>query len=120
MPLAADHELASGSNLVFVPAAEAIHALDVATGRELWLAPTGTITAPLLVRTGWLIAISGEKRLRSLPDVPTFTQGGLLRFVDPRTFGEMFVTKFDDLDEQVTSFLANLAGPASRAKGAAS
>ena len=30
-----------------------------------------------------------------------FTQGGLLRFVDPRTFGEMFVTKYDDLDEQV-------------------
>jgi outer membrane protein assembly factor BamB len=61
VPLAADHELASGSNLVFVPAAEAVHALDVATGREVWLAPTGTITAPLLVRTGWLIAISGEK-----------------------------------------------------------
>jgi formamidopyrimidine-DNA glycosylase len=31
----------------------------------------------------------------------TFTQGGLLRFVDPRTFGEMFVTKYDDLEEQV-------------------
>ena len=30
-----------------------------------------------------------------------FTQGGLLRFVDPRTFGEMFVTKYDDLEEQV-------------------
>jgi formamidopyrimidine-DNA glycosylase len=24
-----------------------------------------------------------------------------LRFVDPRTFGEMFVTKYDDLEEQV-------------------
>jgi formamidopyrimidine-DNA glycosylase len=33
--------------------------------------------------------------------VITFTQGGLLRFVDPRTFGEMFVTKYDDLDEKV-------------------
>jgi formamidopyrimidine-DNA glycosylase len=33
--------------------------------------------------------------------VITFTQGGLLRFVDPRTFGEMFVTKYDDLEEQV-------------------
>ena len=30
-----------------------------------------------------------------------FTQGGLLRFVDPRTFGEMFATKYDELEEQV-------------------
>ena len=29
----------------------------------------------------------------------TFTQGGQLRFVDPRTFGEMFVTEYDDIDE---------------------
>ncbi|MGZ6966726.1 MAG: bifunctional DNA-formamidopyrimidine glycosylase/DNA-(apurinic or apyrimidinic site) lyase [Acidimicrobiia bacterium] len=28
----------------------------------------------------------------------TFTQGGQLRFVDPRTFGEMFVTSFDGID----------------------
>src|SRR5262249_45192460 len=33
--------------------------------------------------------------------VITFTAGGLLRFVDPRTFGEMFVTKYDEIDEQV-------------------
>ena len=31
----------------------------------------------------------------------TFTQGGQLRFVDPRTFGEMFVTPFDGLDQDV-------------------
>jgi formamidopyrimidine-DNA glycosylase len=31
----------------------------------------------------------------------TFTQGGQLRFVDPRTFGEMFVTTPDELEEQV-------------------
>jgi formamidopyrimidine-DNA glycosylase len=31
----------------------------------------------------------------------TFTQGGLLRFVDPRTFGEMFVAPFDELEERV-------------------
>jgi formamidopyrimidine-DNA glycosylase len=29
----------------------------------------------------------------------TFQQGGDLRFVDPRTFGEMFVTSGDDLDK---------------------
>ncbi len=31
----------------------------------------------------------------------TFTQGGQLRFVDPRTFGEMFVSPFDGLDQDV-------------------
>jgi len=33
--------------------------------------------------------------------VITFTQGGQLRFVDPRTFGEMFVTTADELTNQV-------------------
>jgi formamidopyrimidine-DNA glycosylase len=31
----------------------------------------------------------------------TFTQGGQLRFVDPRTFGEMFVTPYDGMDDAV-------------------
>src|SRR5207237_4625837 len=31
----------------------------------------------------------------------TFTQGGQLRFVDPRTFGELFVTTPGELEEQV-------------------
>ncbi len=42
-----------------------------------------------------------EKAPKHSHVVITFTQGGLLRFVDPRTFGEMFVTKYDDLEEQV-------------------
>jgi formamidopyrimidine-DNA glycosylase len=33
--------------------------------------------------------------------VITFTQGGQLRFVDPRTFGEMFVTETDQVEKQV-------------------
>ncbi len=33
--------------------------------------------------------------------VITFTQGGQLRFVDPRTFGELFVTSIDDLEDQI-------------------
>jgi formamidopyrimidine-DNA glycosylase len=37
----------------------------------------------------------------------TFTQGGQLRFVDPRTFGEMFVTELDDVEKQVNE-LAHL------------
>ncbi|MDQ1429891.1 MAG: formamidopyrimidine-DNA glycosylase, partial [Actinomycetota bacterium] len=39
--------------------------------------------------------------------VITFTQGGQLRFVDPRTFGEMFVTEMDNVEKQVTE-LAHL------------
>ncbi len=31
----------------------------------------------------------------------TFTQGGQLRFVDPRTFGEMFVTPYDGIEDAV-------------------
>src|SRR5262249_13089423 len=33
--------------------------------------------------------------------VSTFTQAGQLRFVDPRTFGEMFVTTPDELTDAV-------------------
>ena len=40
--------------------------------------------------------LRAERRRRPLPKhthvVITFTQGGQLRFVDPRTFGELFVT----------------------------
>jgi formamidopyrimidine-DNA glycosylase len=39
--------------------------------------------------------------------VITFTQGGQLRFVDPRTFGEMFVTEMDNVEKQVSE-LAHL------------
>jgi formamidopyrimidine-DNA glycosylase len=39
--------------------------------------------------------------------VITFTQGGQLRFVDPRTFGEMFVTDADTIEKDVTE-LAHL------------
>lgn len=37
----------------------------------------------------------------------TFTQGGQLRFVDPRTFGELFVTAPDELTKEITE-LADL------------
>jgi formamidopyrimidine-DNA glycosylase len=42
-----------------------------------------------------------EKAPKHTHVVITFTQGGLLRFVDPRTFGEMFVTQYDEIDHQV-------------------
>ncbi len=42
-----------------------------------------------------------EKAPKHTHVVITFTQGGLLRFVDPRTFGEMFVTKYDEIEANV-------------------
>jgi formamidopyrimidine-DNA glycosylase len=53
--------------------------------------------------SGQLLRAKGPKdpMERHTHVVVTFTQGGQLRFVDPRTFGEMFVTTADELTAQV-------------------
>jgi formamidopyrimidine-DNA glycosylase len=50
--------------------------------------------------SGQLLRAKGPKEPldRHTHVVITFTQGGQLRFVDPRTFGEMFVTSVDELE----------------------
>ena len=40
--------------------------------------------------------------------VITFTQGGQLRFIDPRTFGEVFVTAPDEAHHEVPELYPNL------------
>ena len=42
-----------------------------------------------------------EKAPKHTHVVITFTQGGQLRFIDPRTFGEMFVTELDGIENNV-------------------
>jgi formamidopyrimidine-DNA glycosylase len=42
-----------------------------------------------------------EKAGRHTHVVITFTQGGQLRFADPRTFGELFITTPEELEDQV-------------------
>jgi formamidopyrimidine-DNA glycosylase len=42
---------------------------------------------------------SRETRPKHTHVIITFTQGGQLRFIDPRTFGEMFVTEADALNK---------------------
>lgn len=42
-----------------------------------------------------------EKAPKHTHVVITFTQGGLMRFVDPRTFGEMFVVPLDGIEQEV-------------------
>ena len=64
----------------------------------------GDILVAHLGMSGQLLRAKGGARDK--PDkhthvVITFTQGGQLRFVDPRTFGELFLTTPDELEEQV-------------------
>lgn len=53
--------------------------------------------------SGQLLLVKGTKepRARHTKVVITFTQGGQLRFVDPRTFGELFVTAAGEVAKQV-------------------
>jgi formamidopyrimidine-DNA glycosylase len=56
-----------------------------------------------------------EARAKHTHVVISFQQGGQLRFVDPRTFGEMFVTEYAGVETEVTE-LAHLGmDPLSRA-----
>jgi outer membrane protein assembly factor BamB len=54
--------LATDGSLVFVHAAEAIHALHASNGSVAWRASSGTLTAPLIVKEGWIVAAT-EGRL---------------------------------------------------------
>jgi formamidopyrimidine-DNA glycosylase len=64
----------------------------------------GDVLVVHLGMSGQLLRTKGTARTK--PDkhthvVITFTQGGQLRFVDPRTFGEMFLTSPEELEDQV-------------------
>ena len=56
--LRTDQAIVAHEALLFVAAGEMIHALDAANGKVLWEAPSGTVTAPLLVQGGWVVAAS--------------------------------------------------------------
>lgn len=76
-------------------------------------APSGEKHADVLVihlgMSGQLLRARSAKEAlaKHTHVVLTFTQGGQLRFVDPRTFGEMFVTAADEV-EKVVPELAHL------------
>jgi outer membrane protein assembly factor BamB len=57
-PIVASGPLAAGDQTIVVPAGVVIEGVDVTTGRTRWKAETGTLTAPLLVRGGWVIAVA--------------------------------------------------------------
>jgi formamidopyrimidine-DNA glycosylase len=62
----------------------------------------GEVLVAHLGMSGQLLRASPkDPKERHTQVVISFSQGGQLRFVDPRTFGEMFVTTPDRLEEQV-------------------
>jgi len=64
----------------------------------------GEVLVVHLGMSGQLLRAKGARdaKTKHTHVVITFTQGGQLRFVDPRTFGEMFVTELDTVEKQVT------------------
>jgi formamidopyrimidine-DNA glycosylase len=64
---------------------------------------SGDILVAHLGMSGQLLRSKGPKEPlgKHTHVVITFTQGGQLRFLDPRTFGELFVTTPDELEHQV-------------------
>ena len=63
----------------------------------------GDVLVIHLGMSGQLIRAKGtrETTAKHTHVVITFTQGGQLRFIDPRTFGEMFVTELDGVEKEV-------------------
>jgi formamidopyrimidine-DNA glycosylase len=63
---------------------------------------SGDLLVVHLGMSGQLLKASArEEEPKHTHVVFTFTQGGQLRFVDPRTFGEMFVTTPEELTDEV-------------------
>jgi formamidopyrimidine-DNA glycosylase len=69
----------------------------------------GDVLVVHLGMSGQLVRAKSSREAKSKHThvIITFTQGGQLRFLDPRTFGEMFVTELDAVEKEVTE-LAHL------------
>jgi formamidopyrimidine-DNA glycosylase len=63
----------------------------------------GDVLIVHLGMSGQLLRAKGPKEAlaKHTHVVVTFTQGGQLRYVDPRTFGELFVTAVDEVEQAV-------------------
>ena len=63
---------------------------------------TGDLWVTHLGMSGQLLRVAAKDEVSKHNHVTvTFTQGGQLRFLDPRTFGELFVTTPDDLEGEL-------------------
>ena len=56
-----DQPVAAEGDRVYVASGDALHALNAADHKTVWRAPTGAITAPLLVKDGWIVAASATR-----------------------------------------------------------
>lgn len=125
--LSADQPVAAEADRVFVAAGEMIHALAADSGSVVWRTPAGTLTAPLLVHQGWIVAAtanaltayraadgskvwsreSGEQRDRAAIEgdnlyVPL--RDGRLLALDLRTGTERWVHPFADAPGEILAF----------------
>jgi outer membrane protein assembly factor BamB len=53
--VAIDRPIAADADRVYVPSADAMQALELATGALQWRTNTGSLTAPPLVHSGWIV-----------------------------------------------------------------
>ena len=51
----AAHPIAADDERVYIASRDAVHALQLSSGQELWRKEIGTLTAPPIVRNGWLV-----------------------------------------------------------------
>lgn len=56
--LATDRPIVLDEERLYVVSGESVHALSISKGDELWQQNTGALSAPLLVQSGWVVAIS--------------------------------------------------------------
>ncbi len=69
--LTTDRPLATDAGVVFVVAGDAIHALQGTDGAPRWETPLPGISAPLVARSGWVIARAGSEVLAFRADEGT-------------------------------------------------
>ena len=90
--------LATDGTLLFVAAGDAIHAVRLADGSPAWRVPSSTLTAPLLVKDGWLIgATEGALTARRASDGATIwtTASGVQREAPAISGDVLFVPLVD-------------------------
>jgi outer membrane protein assembly factor BamB len=56
-----DQPIVVDGTRVFVASGEAVHALASGDASVVWRAPTGTLTAPMLVQDGWMVVASAKE-----------------------------------------------------------
>ncbi len=59
--LPVEQPLDADGQLLLISSGEAIHALHAGDGTVAWRSPSGTATAPLLVKDGWIVAATAGK-----------------------------------------------------------